>query len=163
VIACATDSADATRRLAGRVAELVVDGDLIVLAGDLGAGKTVFAQGLSRALGVVAPVTSPTFTLANRYEGQMVVNHVDVYRFESLEEVRDLALPELLESGVTLVEWGDKIRGALPPDQLEVRIEFGDGDDDRVLHIRPAGTSWRARQQRLAEAVSEWIRDRSAR
>jgi tRNA threonylcarbamoyladenosine biosynthesis protein TsaE len=156
VIACATDSADATRRLAARVAELVGDGDLIVLAGDLGAGKTVFTQGFARALGVVAPVTSPTFTLANRYEGRIVVNHVDVYRLEGLEEARDLALPELLESGVTLVEWGDRIRGELPSDQLEVRIEFGEGDDDRVLQVRPAGASWRARRQRLAEALAEW-------
>lgn len=156
MIACATDSADATRRLAAKVAELVGDGDLIVLCGDLGAGKTVFTQGLARALGVVAPVTSPTFTLANRYEGRIVVNHVDVYRLDGLEEARDLALPELLESGVTLIEWGDRIRGELPPDQLEVRIEFGEGDDDRVVQVRPAGAGWQARRQRLAEALSEW-------
>lgn len=159
MIVCATRSADGTRRLAARVAEVAQDGDLIVLTGDLGAGKTVFAQGFATALGVAEAVTSPTFTLANRYEGQMVVNHLDVYRFESLAEVGDLALPELLESGVTLVEWGEKIRPALPADQLEVRIEFRDGDDDRVIHLRATGDRWRARARCLSESLHEWVEE----
>lgn len=159
MIACATDSAEATRRLAAKVAGLVADGDLVVLVGDLGAGKTAFTQGFAGALGVVSPVTSPTFTLVNRYEGRIVVNHVDVYRFESLAEVRDLDLPELLDSGVTLIEWGDTIRSVLPADQLEVRIEFGEGDDERSLQLRPAGVRWQARRRELREAVIEWLDD----
>ena len=155
MIVCATGSADATRRLGAALADLVVDGDLVVLTGDLGAGKTVFTQGVAAALGVDAPVTSPTFTLANRYEGRLVVNHIDVYRFESIDEALDLDLPELLESGVTLVEWGDTISSVLPPDRLEVRIEFGEGDDDRVLRFDPGG-SWQVRRDRLAMAVGEW-------
>lgn len=157
MIACATDSAEATRRLAAKVAGLVSDGDLVVLVGELGAGKTAFTQGFAHALGVVSPVTSPTFTLVNRYEGRIVVNHVDVYRFESLEEVHDLDLPELLDSGVTLIEWGDTIRPALPPDQLEVRIEFGEADDERSLQLRPTGAKWRARRRELRESVVEWV------
>jgi len=159
VIACATDSADATRRLAARVAGLVADGDVVVLVGDLGAGKTVFVQGFAAALGVTGAVTSPTFTLANRYEGRMVVNHLDVYRFENVDEAHDLDLPELLESGVTLIEWGDKIRAQLPPDQLEVRIELGAGDDQRLLRLRPAGARWQARRSRLETAMAEWVDD----
>ena len=157
MIACATDSAEATRRLAAQVAGVVVDGDVVVLVGDLGAGKTAFTQGFADALGVVGPVTSPTFTLVNRYEGRIVVNHVDVYRFESFEEVHDLDLPKLLDSGVTLIEWGDTIRSALPPDQLEVRIEFGSGDDERLLQILPTGPRWQARQSELRERLVEWV------
>jgi tRNA threonylcarbamoyladenosine biosynthesis protein TsaE len=161
VIACATDSADATRRLAAKLADVVADGDVVVLVGDLGAGKTVFVQGFAAALGVTGPVTSPTFTLANRYEGRMIVNHLDVYRFESLDEVHDLDLPELLESGVTLIEWGDTIASVLPPDQLEVRIVLGAGDDERRLRFRPTGPRWQARRGRLEAALAEWVDDRA--
>jgi tRNA threonylcarbamoyladenosine biosynthesis protein TsaE len=161
VIACATDSADATRRLAAKVAGVVADGDVVVLVGDLGAGKTVFVQGFAAALGVPGPVTSPTFTLANRYEGRMIVNHLDVFRFESFDEVHDLDLPELLESGVTLIEWGDTIATMLPPDQLEVRIELGAGDDERLLRLHPAGSRWQARRGRLEAALAEWADDRT--
>ena len=90
-----TASADETQTVAARLAVLVRAGDLIVLCGDLGAGKTAFTQGLGRALGVTAPITSPTFTLANRYEGDnLTVHHLDVYRLARIEEVRDLGLPE---------------------------------------------------------------------
>lgn len=159
MITCSTESVDQTRELAAAVAGLVSGGDLIVLVGDLGAGKTVFVQGLAAALGVEGPVTSPTFTLANRYEGRLVVNHLDVYRFEGLDEVRDLALPELLESGVTLIEWGDTIRPALPPDQLEIHIGFGPGDDDRVIELRPSGARWSACRSELREALAPWAQD----
>ena len=158
MIICATESVDSTRRLGAAVAELVADGDVVVLTGDLGAGKTAFTQGMAAGLGVATPVTSPTFTLANRYAGRLVVNHLDVYRFESIDEVLDLDLPDLLESGVTLVEWGDSISTVLPEDRLEVTIEFGDGDDDRVLHFAPGGR-WQARRDRLAAAVGEWVVD----
>lgn len=153
---CATASAAATRDLAAAIAPLVVDGDLLVLVGDLGAGKTAFTQGICRALGVEEPVTSPTFTLANRYQGTMVVNHLDVYRVEALAEAEDLALDELLDEGLTLIEWGDVILPALPDDRLDVRITFGAGDDDRVLELTAVGPRWTARVVSLSTALSEW-------
>jgi len=156
MIVCATDSVDGTRAVASAVAALVVEGDLLVLVGDLGAGKTAFTQGFSRALGVDEPVTSPTFTLANRYRGSMTVNHLDAYRVEALGEAEDLAIPELLEDGVTLVEWGDNILPALPAGHLEIRITLGEDDDDRVLQFAPAGSAWQARARSLAEALDEW-------
>ena len=107
MIACATTDVAGTQAVAAEVAALVVDGDLLVLVGDLGAGKTHFTQGFARAVGVDEPVTSPTFTLANRYEGDIVVNHLDAYRIEQFGDAEDLAIPELLEDGVTLVEWGN--------------------------------------------------------
>ena len=153
---CATVSAAATRDLAAAIAPLVVDGDLLVLVGDLGAGKTAFTQGICRALGVEEPVTSPTFTLANRYQGTMVVNHLDVYRIEALAEAEDLALVELLDEGVTLIEWGDVILPALPDDRLDVRITFGSGDDDRVLELTAVGPRWADRLAPLSTVLAEW-------
>ena len=131
MLLCRTAGVAQTRALGSAVAELVETGDVLLLAGDLGAGKTAFVQGFAAGLGVTAPVTSPTFTLANRYQGRIVVNHVDVYRFERLEEVRDLALPELIEEGVTLVEWGDVISS-----ETACR-EAGDPDPIRLRRRRP--------------------------
>lgn len=156
MIACRTAGVDETRALGGAVARLVEAGDVVVLVGDLGAGKTAFVQGFAASLGVTAPVTSPTFTLANRYEGTLVVNHLDVYRFDCPDEVSDLALPELLDDGVTLVEWGDTIASALPAEHLAVTIRFGDGDDDRSFELRTRGEAWRCRAGRLRAAIDRW-------
>ena len=157
-LACSTAGVDDTRALGGAVAALVEAGDVVVLVGDLGAGKTAFVQGLAASLGVAAPVTSPTFTLANRYVGRLVVNHLDVYRFENLDEVRDLALPELLDDGVTLVEWGDTISSALPAEHLSVTVRFGDGDDDRSFEFRGRGDRWRVRGERMEAVLEPWCR-----
>ena len=156
MLLCRTAGVAQTRALGSAVAELVETGDVLLLAGDLGAGKTAFVQGFAAGLGVTAPVTSPTFTLANRYQGRIVVNHVDVYRFERLEEVRDLALPELIEEGVTLVEWGDVISSELPVERLAIRIRFGSGDDDRSLELEAWGESWHRRMPMLRTALRPW-------
>lgn len=157
MICCSTGGVDETRALGAAVAPVVDSGDVLMLVGDLGAGKTAFVQGFAAALGVTAPVTSPTFTLANRYAGRMVVNHLDVYRFEVPAEVADLALPELLDDGVTLVEWGDTIASALPADHLSVTIRFGTGDDDRSFELRGQGVTWRQRTERLRSALARWV------
>lgn len=152
-----TSGADATRRLAAAVAELARPGDVVLLAGDLGAGKTAFAQGFGVALGVTDPITSPTFTLANRYDGRLPMHHLDVYRLNRLEEVSDLGLEEFLDDdGVVLIEWGDRITPVLPADFLEVRLSLGDGDDDRVLTFAAVGPRWAARQRALAAALAPW-------
>ena len=156
MIRCATSSVDETQAVAAVIARLARAGDLLVLVGDLGAGKTHFTQGFARALGITEPVTSPTFTLANRYVGELVVNHLDAYRIEDLTEAEDLALPELLEDGVTLIEWGDNILPALPADLLEVRITHGAGDDDRTIELRGVGPSWQPRLEPLATALEVW-------
>src|SRR4051794_5801629 len=115
-----TTSVDATRQFAGQMATLARTGDLVLLVGDLGAGKTAFTQGFAAALDVPDPITSPTFTLARTYKGRVVLHHLDVYRLEHVGEAEDLDLGELLESGVTLIEWGDMIVPVLPADYLEV-------------------------------------------
>src|SRR5262249_8136151 len=132
-----TTSSEATKALAAVVAEHVRPGDLLLLVGDLGAGKTTFAQGFAVALGITEPVTSPTFTLARPSPGRLRMHHVDVYRLERMAEVGDLALGELIDSdGVTLIEWGDAILAALPPAYLEVRLELSDEPDDRDVTVR---------------------------
>jgi tRNA threonylcarbamoyladenosine biosynthesis protein TsaE len=156
VIDTTTSSVEATRGLGRTVAEMTRPGDLVLLAGDLGAGKTAFTQGFAEGLGVTDPVTSPTFTLAHRYEGRIRLHHLDVYRLEQAEEIADLDVPELLDDdAVTIIEWGDAIRAALPADYLEVRLAFGDGDDDRVVTMIPVGPSWAAREHGLRERTAD--------
>ncbi len=153
-----TSSVDQTRELAAAVAGLTRPGDVVVLAGDLGAGKTAFVQGFGRGLGVTDRITSPTFTLVHVYEGgRLPIHHLDVYRLDQLSEALDLGLAEMLdEDGVVLVEWGDAITPVLPQDLLEVRLTFGDGDDDRVLALRPVGPRWGVRLDGLAGVLAPW-------
>jgi tRNA threonylcarbamoyladenosine biosynthesis protein TsaE len=154
----ATSSVDETRDLASAVSALARAGDVVVLAGDLGAGKTAFVQGFGRGLGVVDRITSPTFTLVHVYDdGRIPIHHLDVYRLDQLSEALDLGLAEMLdEGGVVLIEWGDAITPVLPHDYLEVRLTFGDGDDDRQVAIRPVGDGWTGRSHPLAGAVAPW-------
>jgi tRNA threonylcarbamoyladenosine biosynthesis protein TsaE len=158
MIKARTRSVEDTRALAAALAELARPGDLLLLAGDLGAGKTAFAQGFGAALGVDEVITSPTFTLAAQYQGRLEFNHLDVYRLDQLDEIFDLGLPEMLdEGGVTLVEWGDVIAPALPADYLEIRIDHGEHDDERRFEIDPVGSRWSARTRALTTAVHRWI------
>lgn len=152
-----TSSVDETRDLAEALAALARPRDVLVLAGDLGAGKTAFAQGFGRGLGVQERITSPTFTLVHVYDsGRLPVYHLDVYRLDQLSEALDLGLAEMLEDGgVVLIEWGDAISPLLPHDYLEVRLTFGDGDDDRRLDIRPVGSRWTGRP--IADALVSWV------
>jgi tRNA threonylcarbamoyladenosine biosynthesis protein TsaE len=156
-ITAATSSISQTRELAAALAELARPGDLFLLVGDLGAGKTAFTQGFGAALGVQEPITSPTFTLARVYRGRLELNHLDVYRLAQLDEVLDLGLQELLDGdSVTVIEWGDAIAPALGADYLEVRLGYGADDDDRIVVLRPVGGRWAARTRALTRAVEPW-------
>lgn len=149
-------SVEATRQLGSAVASLARTGDLLLLVGDLGAGKTAFTQGFAGGLGIDEPITSPTFTLARSYQGRLKLHHLDVYRLEHVSEAEDLGLGELIEDGVTVIEWGDTIAPVLPADYLELRFAFDEGDDDRSLAVRIVGPSWSARQRSLASAMEPW-------
>ncbi len=156
MIRCATSDVDETRAVASKIAASSGNGDLLALFGGLGAGKTAFTQGFAAAIGIDEGVTSPTFALANRYQGRLVLNHIDAYRIGGAGESRDLGIDELLDDGVTLIEWADVILDALPPDRLDVRMGFGDGDDDRVIDLLAHGESWASRTDALAEALEAW-------
>ncbi len=153
-----TASVENTHEVAAAIARRAEPGDLILLCGDLGAGKTAFAQGFGAALGIEEPITSPTFTLANRYDGRLRLNHLDVYRLEHLAEVLDLDLPELIDDdAVTLIEWGDAIAPALSNDYLVVRLAFTtEGPDSRTIEIMANGDRWLDRWHHLSEDTKAW-------
>lgn len=173
-------SVDDTRNLAAALAELARPSDLLVLVGDLGAGKTAFTQGFGRGLGIDEQITSPTFALVRSYTGRLDLYHLDVYRLEQVAEALDLGLSELLDDGsVTIIEWGDTIAPVLPHDYLEVHLRFPDADEfdaarspgdpgehdehgdvveveQRVIELRPIGARWSARVRALGAAVAPW-------
>ncbi len=170
-LAAATSGVDQTRALAAALSALAQAGDLVLLAGELGTGKTAFAQGFAAGLGVDEAVTSPTFTLVRTYPGgRLAMNHVDVYRLERLQEAVELGLAEMADDdAVTLIEWGDVVVPALPTEFLEVRLAYGqntgagkDADADggagdlRRLHLRSVGRRWAARQRSLEAALAPW-------
>ena len=157
-IHAATKSADDTRDLAARLSTLAVPGDVLLLSGELGAGKTTFTQGFGRGLSVPEAITSPTFTLVHTYEGRLSLVHVDVYRLELLQEVVDLGLHEMIDGGaVALVEWGEAAAPALQADYLRVRVGFGFADDDRTLELEPVGPSWARRADAVRTTIDRWV------
>ena len=161
-LCAATAAPAATQALAAALADYLVDGDLIVLSGDLGAGKTCFTQGLGAGLGVRERITSPTFTLASVYDGRLRLNHLDVYRLDDVTQALDLDLSELAEQGVTVIEWGEKIAAVLPKDRLTIDFRYPPvttsevGLDQRTLRLLLAGPSWIRRTSVLAEALEQW-------
>ncbi len=108
-------------------------GDLVLLKGELGAGKTTFVRGMARGSGSVAAVASPTFQLARIYPGRLQLAHVDLYRLEKGDELRDLDLEELLDAGAAVVEWGERIDS---PTAALVSIEHLGGDRRRIRFER---------------------------
>jgi len=141
-------TADQTRALATRLAGLLRAGDLLVLSGDLGAGKTTFTQGLGAALQVRGDVTSPTFVISRVHPsltGGPALVHVDAYRLHGALELDDLDLDASLDEAVTVVEWGTGVAEDLADDRLEVEIlrAHGDTDDEtRTLRLTPVGARW---------------------
>ena len=158
-----------TRALGAALATELGPGSVVVLSGDLGSGKTVFAQGVAEGLGVTERVVSPTFAIAREYEGRLPLHHLDVYRLDHVQEAIDLGLDELFEDAVTLIEWGDGVRDLLPADRLEVALALAPADsatdpateDTRSLTVTPFGEEWFARASALARALRsvEGVRD----
>ena len=133
------------RALGERLAGLLQAGDLVVLTGELGAGKTTFVQGLGAGLGVRAPVLSPTFVIARVHrDGRIPLVHVDAYRLGSDAEVDDLDLDADLDESVTVVEWGEGLVERLAADRLEVHITRPDTaeDESRTVRLRGVGSRW---------------------
>ncbi len=161
-----------THAIAAALATLCRPGDVIVLSGEMGAGKTAFAKGFGSSLGVTEPITSPTFTLVHTYDlgagsgnGAVALHHADLYRLDRTAEIADLALDELAEhDGIVLVEWGD-VAEALLGEHLVVHLEpdldddpgepddlGGSGDGSRRIEISVSGATWAPRWTRLVDA-----------
>jgi tRNA threonylcarbamoyladenosine biosynthesis protein TsaE len=143
----------ATRAIGAAVAGLLDPGDVVGLAGDLGAGKTRLVQGAVAALGVEGPVLSPTFMLVREYDGDPPMHHVDAYRLSGPLELEDLGLEDVLSAdAVVFIEWADRVAAALPDSWLELVLHITD-DDHREIEVRPHGSAWAARADRLAAAL----------
>lgn len=134
-----------TRRLGERLAAVLRPGDLIVLNGPLGAGKTVLVQGIGAGLGVRGSVVSPTFVIARVHGGPLPLVHVDAYRLGSLDEVDDLDLDVDVSTAVTVVEWGHGLVEQLAENRLEIVIARADDSDVRTVRLLPFGGDWPAR------------------
>ena len=147
-----------THALGRGLAGLLLPGDLVILAGPLGAGKTVLAQGVGAGLMVTGPVTSPTFVLARVHRGgRLPLVHVDAYRLGSVAEIDDLDLDASLDDSVTLVEWGSGLVERLVDAHLVVRLDRASGaadGDERTAELVPVGGTWAARLARLAVPTS---------
>ncbi len=157
-----TTSVEQTRTLGTALASLLVPGVVVVAAGGLGAGKTAMAQGLASGLGVTDRVTSPTFTLlashdAHNERGIRTMLHADLYRAHSGEEVDDLAIGEMVESGaVCFVEWGDRAPDVFGSERVFVTITQGQDQDERTISI--ANHSTVITDQDLHRVLGAWVR-----
>jgi tRNA threonylcarbamoyladenosine biosynthesis protein TsaE len=134
---------DDMRALGARLAHGLRAGDLVVVSGPLGAGKTTLVQGIGSALGVAGPVLSPTFVIARVHRGGRVpLVHADAYRLGSVTEVDDLDLDATTEEAVTVVEWGEGLAEGLAEDRLEITIAPDPGGDVRTVRLTGHGARW---------------------
>ena len=133
-------SPEETEALASRLAQLLAAGDVVLVSGELGTGKTTFVRGACRALGVTARVTSPTFTIGHRYAGAPDVSHLDLYRFRGLSPAEWGDLEPYFDAAVVFVEWPEAGSSALPAARLTVAIEHAGGDLRRIAlaSVEPA-------------------------
>ncbi|MDX5475832.1 MAG: tRNA (adenosine(37)-N6)-threonylcarbamoyltransferase complex ATPase subunit type 1 TsaE [Bacillaceae bacterium] len=135
-----TASFEETMQVAERLARVFTGGEVLLLEGDLGAGKTTFTKGLAKGLDIKRNVNSPTFTIIKEYNGRLPLYHMDVYRLEDSEE--DLGFDDYFSSeGVCVVEWAQFIEEFLPKERLEISI-FHQGDNTRKIILKPIGTRY---------------------
>jgi tRNA threonylcarbamoyladenosine biosynthesis protein TsaE len=145
-------SPEETLALASAIGRRLRAGDVVLLCGDLGAGKTLFTQGLATGLSVEEVVVSPTFTIVREYEGRIPLVHVDLYRLEDARELYELGFDDVVRGdAVTVIEWGDRLASAFP-DCLEVHLE-AELDDTRAIALLGRGGSWGARVDALDTAA----------
>ncbi|MEV4459219.1 tRNA (adenosine(37)-N6)-threonylcarbamoyltransferase complex ATPase subunit type 1 TsaE [Microbispora sp. NPDC049633] len=138
-------TAEETRALGARLAALLGPGDLVVLSGPLGAGKTTLVQGVAEGLKVRGPITSPTFVIARVHpslSGGPALVHADAYRLGGTLEVDDLDLDASLEESVTVVEWGEGLVEGLSEDRLEIHVERGAEGEERRVRVTGVGPRW---------------------
>ncbi|MEA2557116.1 MAG: tRNA threonylcarbamoyladenosine biosynthesis protein TsaE [Actinomycetota bacterium] len=148
-----TATSQETRALGSSLAQVFRERDVVLLTGELGAGKTTLVQGIVAGLGSTDHVQSPTFTLIREYTGRLLVAHVDVYRLERVQDVVDLGLEEIGDGdALLLVEWGDAVQDLLPADHLQVSITTVDptgADETRRIELWGQGPSWDERWDRI--------------
>lgn len=137
------------------LASLLKPGDVILMSGPLGAGKTTLTQGIARCLGCNRRVTSPTFVLLQEYDGEIPLRHADLYRLEGIGEVDDLGLDELFGSTwITVIEWGESVREHVPGPYLWIELEYQSNCDGREIRITGFGRDWTSRLPSMKKALS---------
>jgi tRNA threonylcarbamoyladenosine biosynthesis protein TsaE len=142
-----------TRRLGARLANLLQPGDVLALVGDLGTGKTRWAQGVCRGLDVTEPVVSPTFTLVNEYRGRYPIYHIDFYRLNDVAEALTFGLEDYLYgSGVSIIEWADRAQSLLPDEHLTIELYHLEETKRRVV-LRPSGQRFVSLLDRFKETA----------
>jgi tRNA threonylcarbamoyladenosine biosynthesis protein TsaE len=138
-----------TRRLGERIGRMLRAGDVVLLSGELGAGKTVLAQGIGRGLGVTDTIKSSSFVIMNEYDGrELRLFHADLYRLEDPQQVAELALDELAAHGVLVVEWPERAEAEMPAEHLRVSLAY-DGAKGRTLAITAKGDRYESVRKRL--------------
>lgn len=132
-----SNSPPETEKIAEELAKNLKIGDVVCLNGELGAGKTAFTKGLCRALGVTDYVTSPTYTIINRYDAPVPVFHVDAYRISDIDEMYEIGFEDCLSDGITVIEWSVLIEDILPEDRTEIKIirNLDVSDTCRIIEI----------------------------
>lgn len=144
-----TANAAATRRLGERIGRMLRGGDVVLLSGELGAGKTMLAQGIGRGMGVTDPIKSSSFVIMNEYQGpELRLYHADLYRLEDPEQVAELALDELASRGVLVIEWPERAPAELPDEHLAIRLAY-DGARSRDIEIEAHGERYDGIARRL--------------
>ncbi len=141
-IAClelTSHSPDETQQLGRRIGELAIAGDIFLLVGNLGAGKTCLTQGIAWGLGIKEYTLSPSFVLIRELNGRLPLYHIDLYRLDRIEEIADLGLDDYLYGdGVCVIEWAEKALSILPPEHLLIEIGYL-GDTERRFQLKPSG------------------------
>jgi len=138
-----TTSPEETFAFGQCLAKVLGPSQVVCLAGDLGAGKTLLVQGLAKALGITDTVTSPTFTILNVYEASFPIYHFDLYRLDHAEELFDIGFYEYTEGcGLSIIEWPDKFPDELPDEYLWVDVKNGDTINDRMLQVSARGACY---------------------
>jgi tRNA threonylcarbamoyladenosine biosynthesis protein TsaE len=150
-----TSTPAATRRIGERIGRRLRGGDVVLLSGELGAGKTVLAHGIGRGMGIDDPIKSSSFVIMNEYQGPLLrMYHADLYRLEDPEQVAELALDELAGSGVLVVEWPERAPSELPRDHLRIDLAY-DGAKGRTIRIEARGDRYEKIVRKLTPSTRQ--------
>ena len=150
-----TGSPEETQEFGRRLGELAEPGDVFLMTGDLGSGKTCLTQGIARGLGVKENALSPTFVIMREMHGRLALYHIDLYRLDRLEETEDLGLDDYFYGeGVSVVEWAEKALALMPPDRMMVRIDYL-SNAERRMRLSPNGKRYEQMVRRLKRERSE--------
>ena len=154
-IMCSRSLAE-TESIAGVLARYLVAGDIIVLSGELGGGKTAFVRGATQALGSDDLVTSPTFAIVQEYDASIKIVHIDCYRIDRVQELHDIGFSEMLDDGsIAFIEWGELAAPVLPPAFMTITFTLGVEESDRSIAFEVHG-DWSGRRAEIESAFEQW-------